>query len=99
MVDSVVCLTVYYKKFSVSAKKSIFSKKENLVVCYILFSVALNSGFFFVSSSYCPRKRVVWGSADKKVYNYTEFDLWKGAYVSWYFYQYASHQCLSHSAV
>jgi len=51
MVDNVVCLTVYYKMFSVSTKKSIFSKKENLVVCYILFSVTLNSGFFLVSSS------------------------------------------------
>jgi len=32
MVDNVVCITVYYKMFSVSTKKSVFSKKENLVV-------------------------------------------------------------------
>ena len=72
MADNVVCITVYYKNFTGSKKKKkfFFAKTEILVACYILFSLALESGSFLLNSSPVPQEKVCVRSADKEVYNH-----------------------------
>jgi hypothetical protein len=75
--ETVVCIVLQYKCFI--AFKRYFSDfwVIGFILCCMLFSLALNSGSFFLNSSHCYERSFIWELLKKFSYGHQEFDFWK----------------------